>query len=129
MVSRQQRERVENILVHINELEILYTKYGITNFEQVYLLLSSDDFFTKYVMMNLILIGENSKKINKAFENIKRRRRLNTLETTVDNLAWDLRDFRNKVAHEYYNIETDAIFEVLYNLREGIYSCLNEYIS
>lgn len=122
MATKTQVKLINNIFELETELKSFYNRYNLNSYEEIYNTLLVDDMFLKAVILNLILIGENSRKLQDTFKRFKEANNMYALSSLIDKQSNNLRLIRNKIAHDYYNIELVDIYKELVKLH-------NEYMN
>lgn len=96
-----------NVLIQIEEIKQSYTDIGLYNEDAVYLQLVRNNIYSKFILMELILIGENCKSIQRHFEDKKYKNKRYAIVFS------NMRHLRNTIAHNFYTLDIMAINDIL----------------
>lgn len=97
MPSRDWKQRIQDIIQSVSEIQRSTIDMTFTEFQ-------ADDTIRKSVLYDLMIIGEAA--INVPYE----------IKSRYPNIPWRLMgDMRNVIAHEYFQVKLDKVWETIQN--------------
>ena len=105
-------ENCRRIFGNIEEIENSYFSKQISGLEDLLWILNNDDFYWKFILMELILVGESSKCLQPFFKG--RSQSFSDFDyRSLYNDCYRFRRFRNNIAHNYYDLDITDTLNIL----------------
>lgn len=110
-----------NMVKLIGDLQEANYEANVSTRMQLYIKLSNDEFFARYMYMTLILLGENAKHIEKSIKKMpKLERRSNMALDSLQKKCRTLRVSRNNIAHYYNSLDSFETSDIIFNFAKQV---------